>query len=71
MDVTLLGPQSHSLELKAEAREADRSAGKTYVRFEGALMGVGGINSWGQRPMEAYRLPARERTFVFTLKPVK
>jgi beta-galactosidase len=71
MDVTLLGPQTHSLELKAEAREADRSSGKTYVRFEGALMGVGGINSWGQRPMEAYRLPARERTFVFTLKPVK
>ena len=71
MDVTRLGPQTHSLELKVNAHETDRSAGKTYVRFEGALMGVGGINSWGSQPMETYRLPAQERTFVFTLKPVR
>ena len=71
MDVTLLGPQTHSLELKAKAHASDRTAGKTYVRFEGALMGVGGINSWGQLPMKAYRLPAVERTFEFTLKPIR
>ena len=71
LDVTLLGPQSHSLELKAKAFEGNRSAGKTYLRFEGALMGVGGINSWGQLPMEQYRLPAKERTFTFTIKPIR
>ena len=71
MDVTLLGPQTHSLELKAKAHASDRSAGKTYVRFEGALMGVGGIDSWYALPMEAYRLPAMERTFEFTLRPVR
>ena len=71
MDVTKLGPQSHSLELKAKAHESDRSHGSTYVRFEGALMGVGGINSWGRTPMDAYLLPAGERTFVFTLKPIR
>ena len=70
LDVTRLGAQSHSLELKAKAYENNRSAGKTYVRFEGELMGVGGINSWGRTPMKQYMLSPAERTFVFTLQYV-
>ena len=71
LDVTRLGAQSHSLELKALAHENDRSAGKTYVRFEGFLSGVGGIDSWGSLPMKPYRLPAEERTFEYLIKPIR
>ena len=35
-----------------------------------AQMGVGGINSWGTWPLEAYRLPAKPYDFVFALTPV-
>ena len=35
-----------------------------------AQMGVGGINSWGSWPLKEYLLPAKEREFVFVLKPV-
>ena len=59
----------HSLELKAKAHENDRSLGTTYVHMDLAQMGVGGINSWGTWPLEAYRLPAKPYDFVFTLSP--
>ena len=71
MDVTKLGAQSHSLELKARAFENNRSKGKTFVRFEGDLMGVGGVNSWGRTPLDQYMLPAAERTFTFTIQPIR
>ena len=56
------GIARHSLELKP--------SGQTHVHIDAVQMGVGGINSWGQRPMEKYRLPACEREFRFVLRPV-
>ena len=60
----------HSLELKAKAHAGDRSRGQTYVHIDLAQMGVGGINSWGSWPLKEYLLPAKEREFVFVMKPV-
>ncbi|MDT8393303.1 MAG: glycoside hydrolase family 2 TIM barrel-domain containing protein [Bacteroidales bacterium] len=34
-------------------------------------MGVGGNNSWGARPIEQYRYPAKEYSFTIKIKPVK
>ena len=56
------GIARHSLELKP--------SGQTYVHIDAVQMGLGGINSWGQRPMEKYRIPAREREFRFMLRPM-
>ena len=56
------GIARHSLELKP--------SGQTYVHIDAVQMGVGGINSWGQRPMEKYRIPAREREFRVMLRPM-
>ncbi len=33
-------------------------------------MGVGGNNSWGARPIEKYRYPAKEYTFELKFKPI-
>ena len=60
----------HSLELKAKAHENDRANGKTFVHLDLAQMGVGGIDSWMSWPLKEYLLPAKEREFVFVLKPV-
>lgn len=60
----------HSLELKAKAREGERSRGTTYVHMDLAQMGVGGINSWGTWPLKDYLLPAQPYEFFFTLSPV-
>ena len=60
----------HSLELKAQAHENDRSRGTTYVHMDLAQMGVGGITSWGTWPLKEYLLPAKPYDFVFTLSPV-
>ena len=64
------GVARHSLNLKAEAHESDRASGKTYVNFDLAQMGVGGINSWGSRPLDRYLIPAAERGFTFVIRPV-
>lgn len=44
-----------------------------YTEFciDGVQMGVGGINSWGARPLEKYRLSYQNRTFSFTMSPVQ
>ena len=42
----------------------------TILTLDGEHCGVGGIDSWGARPLEQYRLPATDRTFTFTLTPV-
>jgi beta-galactosidase len=34
-------------------------------------MGMGCVNSWGELPLPQYRLPYADRTFSFTLTPVK
>ena len=56
------GVPRHPQELKA--------SGKTFVHVDAVQMGVGGINSWGARPLEQYRIPAAEREFRFVLRPV-
>ena len=48
-----------SLSLKARAFENQRSLGKTCVLFEAKQAGVGGINSWGRIPMDAYLIKAQ------------
>ena len=65
-----VGYPRHSLNLKELAHENDRSAGTTYVNFDLVQMGVGGINSWGELPLEEYRLHAQPREFEFILRPV-
>jgi beta-galactosidase len=65
------GAARHSLELKGKACEDQRSLGTTYVHIDQSQMGVGGINSWGQWPLEQYRIPAAPRCFRFYLRPVK
>ena len=67
---TQSGKAQHSLEMKALAFENNREEGKTYVNFDAVQMGVGGDNSWGARPMEAYLIHAKEMSFEFTIHPV-
>ena len=64
------GAAQHSLELKGRACEDQRTLGTTYVHIDQVQMGVGGINSWGQWPLEQYRIPAAPRSFHFLLRPV-
>ena len=45
-------------------------SGNTYIHVDAVQMGVGGINSWGRRPLEKYRLPATEREFRFVIRPI-
>lgn len=54
------GDQRHSLELAPD--------GKTHLNVDGALMGLGCIDSWGHTPDKKYMLPAQDRSFTFTLK---
>jgi len=56
------GIPRHSLELKP--------SGNTHVHVDAVQMGVAGINTWGARALEQYRLPAKEREFRFVLRPV-
>ena len=62
--------QAHSLELKAIAYENERSAGKTWVNFDLAQMGLGCVTSWGAWPREEYRIKAQPYRFNFIIKPV-
>ncbi len=42
----------------------------TVLTLDGEHCGVGGIDSWGARPLEQYRLPAIDRTCSFTITPM-
>ena len=42
----------------------------TVLTLDGEHCGVGGIDSWGARPLEQYRIPAIDRTCSFTIKPI-
>ena len=42
----------------------------TVLTLDGEHCGVGGIDSWGARPLEQYRLPAIDRTCTFTITPI-
>lgn len=67
---TQTGAPRHSLNLKAIAHENDRENGKTCVSFDLEQFGVGGIDSWGAIPLPQHRMPAKERTFTFVIRPV-
>ena len=43
----------------------------TVLTLDGEHCGVGGIDSWGARPLEQYRLPAIDRTCTFTITPIE
>ena len=62
--------QVHSLELRALAYEGCRSLGQTWVCFDKAQQGVGGIDSWKSWPLPQHRIPAQEMNFHFRLKPL-
>ncbi len=42
----------------------------TILTLDAEQCGVGGIDSWGARPLEQYRLPAIDRTCTFTISPM-
>ena len=42
----------------------------TVLTLDGEHCGVGGIDSWGARPLEQYRLHAVDRTCSFTITPI-
>ena len=42
----------------------------TVLTLDSEHCGVGGIDSWGARPLEQYRLPAIDRTCSFTIVPI-
>ena len=41
-----------------------------FLTLDSEHCGVGGIDSWGARPLEQYRLPAIDRTCSFTIVPI-
>ena len=41
----------------------------TVLTLDSEHCGVGGIDSWGARPLEQYRIPAIDRTCSFTITP--
>lgn len=41
----------------------------THLYINGAMAGLGGTNSWGQWPLNKYRLHYQNRTFRFELRP--
>ena len=43
----------------------------TVLTLDSEHCGVGGIDSWGARPLEQYRLPAIDRTCSFTITPIE
>ena len=44
---------------------------ETYLHIDMKQMGVAGDDSWGSRPHEQYRIPAKAYQFKFTIKPWK
>ena len=42
----------------------------TVLTLDSEHCGVGGIDSWGARPLEQYRIPAIDRTCSFTITPI-
>ena len=43
----------------------------TNLTLDAAMMGVGGIDSWGSEPLEKYQLPAGNRSMHFWIIPVR
>ncbi len=66
-DIAMLdeGDQKH----QRHPSELSKSA-YTVLTLDSEQCGVGGIDSWGARPLEQYRLPAQDRTCSFTIVPI-
>lgn len=45
--------------------------GNVHVNFDLAQRGVGGIDSWGKLPLDAYILKATERSYRYWLRPLR
>ncbi|GHC60774.1 glycoside hydrolase family 2 TIM barrel-domain containing protein [Roseibacillus persicicus] len=56
----------HPIDLKTK----EESGSTTFVNIDYGQMGVGGTNSWGQLPLEKYRLPAKgQYQYSFRISP--
>jgi beta-galactosidase len=55
--------QQHSRELKQRKQ--------TQLHVDFIQMGLGGIDSWGNWPLEKYRLPYQNYEYKFIVKPIK
>ena len=66
-DISMLdeGDEKH----QRHPSELSKSA-YTVLTLDSEHCGVGGIDSWGARPLEQYRLPAQDRTCSFTIVPI-
>ena len=42
-----------------------------FLNIDGAQCGVGGINSWGSRPLQKYRLEEKKYSFAYRMSAVK
>ena len=62
LDVSNFPPQQHSGTLQPD--------GRTHVNFDLRQMGLGCINSWGELPLEQFRIPYGDYTFRFRIEPV-
>ena len=60
----------HSYELVPLASLEDRSKGNSWIHLDARQMGVGGINTWGEKPLEPYRIHAGSYAFHFKLVPL-
>ena len=62
--------QIHSLELKALVHNGQRSLGQTWICFDLAQQGVGGIDSWKSWPLPQHLVAAAPMEFHFRIKPI-
>lgn len=60
----------HSYELVPLASLEDRSKGSSWVHLDARQMGLGGINTWGEKPLEEYRIHSGSHSFHFKLVPI-
>lgn len=60
---------AHSYELLPLAHLSDRSMGQTYVHVDLVQAGVGGIDTWGSKPLEEFRIHPTPMTFTISLRP--
>ncbi len=63
MDVSVGREQRHSGDLTPD--------NKTHLCFDLKQQGVGGINSWGELPLEPYMVDYRDYTFNFIISPIR
>lgn len=69
MDASLKGRKGHSFRAQFHSLEL-RPDGKTHLNIDLRQNGLGGVNSWGAKPIGKYRLGPQEYEFHLLLKPV-